>query len=130
MQSAADLQGRITWTGMVGNPTAEGLFTAADVVCQMSRWEEAFGFVIAEAMAASRPVVATRTGGVPELVEDGVSGWLVPRRDPAATAGRLLQLFEHAEVRRRMGAAGRAAAETKFDLRRNVAQLMKLYGLA
>jgi glycosyltransferase involved in cell wall biosynthesis len=129
MDAARGLECRITWTGMVGNPTAEGLFTAADVVCQMSRWEEAFGFVIAEGMSASRPVVATRTGGVPELVEDGVSGFLVAKRDPEAAADRLLRLFEDAELRRRMGAAGRRAAEEKFELRRNVAEVVRLYGI-
>ena len=128
-EAARDLPGRFTWTGLVQNPTAEGLYTAADVVCQVSRWEEAFGWVIAEAMSARRPVVATRVGGVPELVEDGVSGYIVERRDSAAIADRLLRLFGDAELRRRMGDAGRRAAEQKFDLHRNVAELIRVYGL-
>jgi glycosyltransferase involved in cell wall biosynthesis len=129
MESARDMPGRFTWTGLVQNPTAEGLYTAADAVCQVSRWEEAFGWVIAEAMSARRPVVATRVGGVPELVEDGVTGFVVERRDPAAIADRLLRLFADPELRRQMGEAGRRAAERKFDLRRNVAELIRVYGL-
>jgi glycosyltransferase involved in cell wall biosynthesis len=129
-QAASDLAGHFTWTGLVQNPTAEGLYAAADVVCQVSRWEEAFGWVIAEAMSVHRPLVATRVGGVPELVEDGVTGYVVERRDPAAVAERLLRLFGDAELRRKMGDAGRRAAEAKFNLQRNVGELIRLYGLA
>jgi len=130
MNAARDMEGRFTWTGLLQNPTAEGLYTAADVVCQMSRWEEAFGWVIAEAMSAGRPVVATRVGGVPELVADGVTGYLAEKRDPAACAQLLLRLFADPDLRRRMGAAGRQMALEKFDLGRNVDELIRLYGLA
>jgi len=129
MEAAGDMPGRFTWTGLLQNPTAEGLYSASDVVCQVSRWEEAFGWVIAEAMSARRPVLGTRVGGVPELVEDGVTGYIVNKRDPAGIADRLLRLFADEELRRRMGAAGRRAAEEKFDLKRNVGELLRLYGL-
>jgi len=118
-----------TWTGLLQNLTAEGFYTAADVVCQVSRWEEAFGWVIAEAMSACRPVIGTAVGGIPELVEDGVTGFVVPKRDPAAIADRLLRLFGDARLRQRMGAAGRRSAEAQFDLRRNVEELLRVYGL-
>ena len=130
MAMARDLgmETHFTWTGLVHNPVAEGLYTAADVVCQVSRWEEAFGWVIAEAMAAGRPLVATRVGGIPELVADGVSGFLVPTRAPAEIAQRVIQLLEDPALRARMGAAGRQAAEQKFDLERNLDALMLAYG--
>ena len=119
---------RFTWTGLVQNPVAEGLYAAADVVCQVSRWEEAFGWVIAEAMAAGRPLVATRVGGIPELVADGESGFLVAPRAPAEIAARLVELLEDSALRARLGAAGRLAAEQKFDLARNLDALMRAYG--
>jgi glycosyltransferase involved in cell wall biosynthesis len=56
-------------------------------------------------------------------------GYIVERRDPAAVADRLLRLFGDAELRRRMGDAGRRAAEQKFDLQRNVQELIRVYGL-
>jgi glycosyltransferase involved in cell wall biosynthesis len=68
-------------------------------------------------------------GGVPELVEDGVSGYIVERRDSAAIADRLLRLLGDAELRRSMGDAGRRASEQKFDLQRNVEELIRVYGL-
>ncbi len=122
------LDAHFTWTGLVQNPVAEGLYAAADVVCQVSRWEEAFGWVIAEAMAAGRPMVATRVGGIPELVADGETGFLVPPRAPAQIAERLIQLLQDPALRARMGAAGRLAAEQKFDLTRNLDSLMHAYG--
>jgi glycosyltransferase involved in cell wall biosynthesis len=122
------MEAHFTWTGLVHNPIAEGLYAASDVVCQVSRWEEAFGWVIAEAMAASRPLVATRVGGIPELVADGESGFLVPSRAPAEIARRLVQLLDDSALRARMGAAGRLAAERKFDLSANLDTLMRAYG--
>src|ERR1035437_7415228 len=130
MTMARDLgmDGHFTWTGLVHNPVAEGLYAAADVVCQVSRGEEAFGGVSAEAMAAGRPLVATRVGRIPELVTDGKSGFLVAPRAPAEIAGRLVQLLEDSALRARMGAAGRLAAEQKFDLTANLDTQERAYG--
>jgi len=126
---AMGIADRLTWTGMSEDPFGEGVFEAADVVCQFSRWEEVFGWMIAEAMAHGKPVVATRVGGIPELIEEGISGHLVSRGDTTAMSERILRLLGDPELRRRMGAAGRATAAAKFDLRRNVAQLIKSYGI-
>jgi glycosyltransferase involved in cell wall biosynthesis len=120
----------VTWTGLVEDPVAEGVYGAADVVCQLSRWQEAFGFVIAEAMACRKPVIGTSVGGIPEVVGDGTAGFLVPPRQPAAAAQRILQLLGDASLRRRMGDAGRARVEELFDLRRTVAELIALYGIS
>ena len=79
-------------------------------------------------MAAARPLVATRVGGIPELVADGVNGFLVPVRAPDQIAQRVIQLLEDPALRARMGAAGRLAAEQKFDLSRNLDTLMQAYG--
>src|SRR6185295_19201141 len=114
------MDAHFTWTGLLQNPVAEGFYAAADVVCQASRWEEAFGWVIAEAMAVSKPLVATRVGGIPELVEDGVTGFLVAPRAPAEIADRVVRLLADAPLRKRMGQAGRQAAEAKFDLQHNL----------
>src|SRR6266545_804903 len=62
-----EIQEHLTWTGLVQDPLGEGVYAAADVVCQVSRWEEVFGYTIAEAMTCSRPVVGTRVGGIPEV---------------------------------------------------------------
>ena len=123
------LSDRVTWTGLIEDPFGEGVYDAADIVCQVSRWEEVFGWVIAEAMAYRRPIVATRVGGIPELVTDGVSGLLVERGDVAALARALSALIGDPVRRASMGRAGRRAVEDKFDLRRNVARLLEVYGV-
>lgn len=119
----------VTWTGLVQDPFQEGVYSAADVVCQVSRWQELFGYTIAEAMASNKPVVATRVGGIPEVVQDGVTGFVVPPEDPAQVAQGIVRLLENRALREEMGRAGRSAVESKFNLHRNVPQLLELYGL-
>jgi glycosyltransferase involved in cell wall biosynthesis len=126
--TAMGLGDHVTWTGMSRDPFGEGVFDAADVVCQMSLWEEVFGWMIAEAMAHGKPVVATRVGGIPELIADGVSGYLVNRGDAEAASTRVLELLSDSKLRASMGQAARETVFAKFDLRKNVAQLMRAYG--
>jgi glycosyltransferase involved in cell wall biosynthesis len=126
----AGLSNHVTWTGLVEDPFGEGAYEAADIVCQVSNWEEVFGWMIAEGMAFGKPIVATRVGGIPELVTDGESGYLVERGNTAQMVDRILGLAGNSDLRRRMGQAGREKTETIFDLKKNVTQLLDLYGLA
>lgn len=123
------LAGHVTFTGQVDDPFGEGVYAAADVVCQVSRWEEVFGYVIAEAMSCGKPMVATRVGGIPELVEDGKTGFVVDRGDAPAIADRILRLVADPEMRRSFGSNGREVANSKFDLNRNVEKVVRSYGL-
>jgi glycosyltransferase involved in cell wall biosynthesis len=123
------LSGHVTWTGLLEDPFAAGAYDAAEIVCQVSRWEEVFGWVIAEAMAYRRPVIATRVGGIPEVVADGETGWLIERGDVPELAKKLLILLGDTARRKTMGSAGRKRVDTKFDLRKNVAQLVEAYGI-
>lgn len=126
---AMGLGDRMTWTGMMNDPFGEGVFHAADVVCQFSQWEEVFGWMIAEAMAHAKPVVATRVGGIPELISDGVSGYLVNRGDCELMSKRVLDLLKDAQGRPRMGQIASEIVKTKFDLQKNVSQLIRSYGI-
>ncbi len=123
------LREHVTWTGLVEDPFTAGAYDAAEVVCQVSRWEEVFGWVIAEAMAYRRPVVATRVGGIPELVTHNESGCLIERGDVAQLAKTILTLLDDPAGRQSMGIAGRKTVDAKFDLQKNVAQLVKTYGI-
>ncbi len=124
------LADHFTWTGLIADPLGEGVYAATDIICQLSRWEEAFGWVITEGMLCRKPVVATRVGGIPEIVEDGQSGFVVPRRRPDQAAEKLLLLLADPTLRQRMGATARRLVEIRFNLERNVAELLKLYGVA
>lgn len=117
----------VTWTGLSRDPMGEGVFAAADISCQASRWEEAFGLVIAEGMAFGKPFVATRVGGIPEVVLDGETGYLTAKGDTAALAERIVQLARDPSLRHKLGQAGRAYAQREFDVRRNAQALVDLY---
>jgi glycosyltransferase involved in cell wall biosynthesis len=88
---------------------------------------EGISLTILEAMARGLPVVATRVGGTPEVVEDGETGLLVAARDSAALAHGILQLAGNPQEARRMGLAARQRAEMHFDVRKMVAQYEALY---
>jgi len=82
---------------------------------------------ILEALALKKPVVATNVGGVPEIMEDGVTGYLVPPRNPEALTDRILLLLREPEVAVRIGQAGRARVEDAFDLETMVREYESLY---
>jgi glycosyltransferase involved in cell wall biosynthesis len=80
--------------------------------------------VILEAMALGVPVVSTRHSGIPEAVEDGASGLLVPPGDSIALAGALERLMRDEELRERFGRNGRKKVLETFDAKRNVEKLV------
>lgn len=82
--------------------------------------------VLAEAMAMGLPVVSTTVAGVPELVEHGRSGLLVPERDPAALAAAIESLLENPERRRALGRNGRVAVQERFDRAKNIRDLIRV----
>ena len=85
--------------------------------------------MIAEAMAHGKPVVATRVGGIPELIVDGASGFLVDRGDVESMSKRVLELLAGSPTGSRMGNAARQTVHAKFNLQTNVAQLLQSYGV-
>ena len=88
---------------------------------------EGFGLPVAEAMACGLPVVATSGGALPEVVEDGVTGILVPPADARALAEATDSLMRDAQLRRRMGQAGRQRILEKFSWRKAALQTEAVY---
>lgn len=103
------------------------IYAAADLVAVPSTLPEPFGLVAVEAMAASRPVVAARHGGLVEIVEHGTSGLLVTPNDPEELARALALLVDDPELARRFGAAARARQQEHFSLARYCAGFEALY---
>lgn len=101
-----------------------GALSGAEVFRQMASCamtivpsrEESFGLVIVESFAVSTPVIASRVGGIPEIVRDGEDGILVPPEDPEALANAMILLLDNAELRRRMGDEGKRRFESNFAL--------------
>jgi L-malate glycosyltransferase len=89
--------------------------------------EESLPNAVMESMAAGVPVVSTRVGGVPELVDDGEQGLLVPFGDVEAMAKAISWMLEHPDERRRMGDSGRQRIATRFSIEQMVAQTEAVY---
>ncbi len=93
----------------------------------MSSVTEGLGTSLLDAMAAAKPIIATRTGGIPEVVTDGKTGILVEPRDHVAMADAIVRLLKDETLRRQMGEAGRARARSLFSAERMVQNTLKVY---
>jgi glycosyltransferase involved in cell wall biosynthesis len=111
---------RLGMEGLVGFPgwlwSSRDFFSAIDVLVVASRHEEGFGLVAAEASERGIPVVATRSGGVTEIVIDKKTGFIVDRNDPAALADGISALVQDSGLRSSLGRAGRQRIAEKFNL--------------
>lgn len=93
----------------------EDVYAALDIVVVPSRLPEPFGLVTIEAMASKKPVIATSHGGSLEIVEDGISGFLVPTDNPEALAEKIMVLVENPTMRKNMGLSGHRIVQEKFS---------------
>jgi glycosyltransferase involved in cell wall biosynthesis len=98
----------------------DALMAASDVVVHSSAEAEPLGRVVMEAIALARPVIATGAGGVPEMVEDGVTGFLVPPGNADAMAGALDLVLTHPARAEAMARRARAKAKDGFSTQRFV----------
>jgi glycosyltransferase involved in cell wall biosynthesis len=115
---------RVVFTGRRDDVPA---VTAALDVAVLPSYREAQGLVILEAMALSRPVVASNVGGIPEMIEDGVTGLLVPPRDPAALADAIVRLLTDHPLADMIARAGRNQVHERFCVERMVSALQEVY---
>lgn len=118
------LENCVRMVGFVDN--VPGLFSGLDLYVLPSD-TEGIPLALLEAMAAGLPVVATRVGGVPEVVVDGVTGFLVPPRQPKALAQAIVRLLVDPDLAKSMGASGRERAESMFDARVTAERTVQVY---
>lgn len=107
-------------------PDALAMHKAFDVFV-LSSVTEGLGTSLLDAMASSKPIVATRTGGIPEVVVDGETGFLVEPHDSAGLAAAIVRLLDDVDLRDRMGRAGFARVRSKFSVARMVAETVSVY---
>lgn len=93
----------------------------------LSSLMEGVSLTLLEAMASELPIVATNVGGNPEVVIDGVTGFLVPPKEPEKTAEAIAKILQNPELAQKMGGAGRKRVEEKFSLERMVREYGELY---
>lgn len=119
-----NISGNIRFLGRRSD--VQTIIAASDVVVAPSVWEEAFGLIVAEAMACGRPVVASKVGGIPELIVDGENGFLVKPDDYDGLALILQELLTNPNLKLEMGNDG-LKKSAKFGLQRAVSELIDLY---
>jgi glycosyltransferase involved in cell wall biosynthesis len=118
---------QVRFLGTVPQPALIRAYHTADVLVLPSVWQESYGLPVAEAMACGVPVLASASGGVPELVDDAVTGKLVPRLDTQALTRALREMSGDPERLLQMGAAARTRAERLLTWARSADRLERLY---
>lgn len=108
---------RVKWLGYRSD--VPSVLAALDVLVVPSHWE-GFGLIAAEGLAAGLPVVAARASSLPEIIDDGVDGWLVPAKDPESLARSLIEAAANPEKRGRLAAAGPAKVKSRFSVEKMV----------
>jgi glycosyltransferase involved in cell wall biosynthesis len=128
--AAKGLGTRVRVTGWLSNDAVRTEIAAARLFVLPS-FAEGLPVVLMEALALGRPAITTYVAGIPELVRDGVNGWLVPAGDPVALADAIASALRVEPARLTdMGQAGAAAVRAAHDARREAAKLVKLFGEA
>ena len=120
------LQSRVRFTGRVSTEELVRLYNSAQILVSPSVYE-GFGLPAAEAQACGTAVVSTTAGALPEVVAHGETGWLVPPGDAVALAEAIRRLMSDADLRARMGAAGRQRMVERFTWRETARKTVALY---
>lgn len=126
---AAGIADRVHFLGQVPHAEVTEVLHQLDVFAALSR-AESFGVAVVEASACGLPVVASRVGGLPEVVQDSESGFLVPPEDVAAAAAAMSRLVRSPELRSRMGKNGREFVARHFEWWHCVDELLAVLGEA
>jgi spore coat protein SA len=122
-----EMSAKVSFVGPVPYLDLLNRYRSADVFVFPSVWNEPFGLPVVEAMACGVPVVATRSGGIMEIVREGESGLLVERGDSKALAGALLRVLSDGALRSKLGEAGARRAREIFAWERVVGVLGSVY---
>jgi len=123
---ALGMAGSVTFAGFQSQSAIAATLEEADMLVLPS-FAEGVPVVLMEAMASRIPVIASRVAGVEELVEDGVSGFVIPPGDVATLADRIIRLMEDPALSARMGLAGRRMVEREFDIAAEGAWLAEVF---
>lgn len=103
------------------------LYALSQVCIYPSSSFEPFGLTMLEAMASAKPMIVTRMGGMPEIISDGVNGFVIPVKDSLELASRIIQLFSDKELRERLGKTGRSILESSYTKETVARATLNLY---
>jgi glycosyltransferase involved in cell wall biosynthesis len=120
----------VSFLGNLEREPLADLYAGSRLVVLCSTCFEGFPMAVAEAMVQAKPVIASRLGGIPEIVGDGATGLLFPPGDAAALAEKIRYLWDHPDLGRQMGRAGRAKALQEYAPQKHYERLMTIYAEA
>jgi glycosyltransferase involved in cell wall biosynthesis len=126
MTEQLGLTREVLFTGSLDRAAIPGRYRDADIFT-LAPWEEAFGNVFAEALASGLPIVGSTVGGIPELVEHGKNGFLVPPREPVALAAAIRLLADNPLLRAEIGRRNRMHAEANLSWARATTRYLSVY---
>jgi phosphatidylinositol alpha-1,6-mannosyltransferase len=125
------LEERVVFTGWVDNRELPNLYRSADIVVQPSRvmgeFEEGQGITLLEAAACGKPAVGSRSGGIPEVINEGVTGLLAAADDPVDLRAKIQHLLERPEMCTQMGRNAAMLAKEAFDGKLNAEKILQLF---
>jgi glycosyltransferase involved in cell wall biosynthesis len=122
-----EVNGKVYFRGFIPRPELVDLYYDADVFAFAPIWNEGFGIPPVEAMAAGVPVVATRSGAIPEIVRDQQTGFLVSKNDPRALAEGILKLLHDDNLREKMGQAAQSWVHENFIWDKTAEKMYRCY---
>jgi colanic acid/amylovoran biosynthesis glycosyltransferase len=127
-----DIKKYVSFLGFLPPNRIEQLYHEVDIfvlpsIIQENGITETLGVVLCEAQASRLPVVATRVGGIPEIVDHGKSGILVEQKKSDELASSIIKLLLDENLRKKMGEHGRTRVEERFNVKKRVMDLLKIY---
>ena len=122
-----DIGANVEFTGWIAPETVYAIMDRSSMVVVPSRWAEPFCLVALQAALRARPVVATRVGGLPEVVKDGETGLMVDSENPEQLASSMLKLFENPRLANSLGSKARARALSRFRFNEMVDRYESIY---
>jgi len=103
------------------------LYEVCDICLYPSTSSEPFGLTMLEAMAMAKPMIVTNAGGMPEIIKDGINGFIVPVRDFEALAAKICQLLEDTKLAKRFGYTGRQMVESQYTKEKVAQETLAIY---
>jgi glycosyltransferase involved in cell wall biosynthesis len=120
-----NLSDRVRFHGFVEDVVPA--MASVDAVCVPSVWQEAFPYSVLEAMALGKTVIASKVGGIPEVVQDGLTGWLFPERDARVLAHRIEEIRDNRASVRTMGEAAQKVQRSEYTIDKMAERIEAVY---
>jgi len=121
-----DVSNDCVFTGFVNHALVSDYHNMIDISCFLSN-SESFGVAVLEASSCEKPVVVTNVGGLPEVVDEGITGFIVPPRDEHAAAAAIEKLISNPELRNMFGKNGRKKVSLLYDWDKNLEDIIQIY---